>query len=84
MLLLPKLLKRSIRKGQLTVLTPDGKRHVFGPGRTELVFAGKPVVAGDRRTLPVTIAPLSPVMVKSARALLLPPELASSRVTNTS
>ena len=40
MLLLPRLLKRFVRQGRLTVITPDGKRHVFGPGPAELPFAG--------------------------------------------
>lgn len=68
MLLLPKLLKRSIRKGRLTVIAPDGQRHVFGPGRTEFTFAGKPVVAGD-----VTVRFKD---TKIERELFLNPELA--------
>jgi cyclopropane-fatty-acyl-phospholipid synthase len=38
---LPALLKHFVRHGQLTILTPDGARHVFGPGQQEMTFAGK-------------------------------------------
>jgi cyclopropane-fatty-acyl-phospholipid synthase len=38
---LPALLKRFVRHGQLTILTPDGARHVFGPGPEEMMFAGQ-------------------------------------------
>jgi cyclopropane-fatty-acyl-phospholipid synthase len=68
MLLLPKLLKRAIRKGRLTVIAPDGKRHVFGPGQEELVFAGQRKTAGE-----VTIR-LKDERIE--RELFLNPELA--------
>lgn len=68
MLLLPKLLKRAIRKGRLTVIAPDDKRHVFGPGREELVFAGQQKTAGE-----VTIR-LKDERIE--RELFLNPELA--------
>jgi cyclopropane-fatty-acyl-phospholipid synthase len=42
---LPALLKRFVRQGQLTILTPDGARHVFGPGAKDITFAGKAVHA---------------------------------------
>ncbi|MIL10008.1 class I SAM-dependent methyltransferase, partial [Salmonella enterica subsp. enterica] len=45
MLLLPKLLKRSVKKGQLTVIEPNGRRHVFGPGPQEILFAGQKKLA---------------------------------------
>jgi cyclopropane-fatty-acyl-phospholipid synthase len=38
---LPALLKRFVRHGQLTVITPDGTRHVFGSGATTVTFAGQ-------------------------------------------
>ena len=40
MFLLPRLLKNFVRQGRLTVITPDDKRHVFGPGPSEILFAG--------------------------------------------
>ncbi len=39
MLLLPRLLKNFVRMGRLTVITPDGRNHVFGPGPGEMRFA---------------------------------------------
>ncbi|MGF7052107.1 cyclopropane-fatty-acyl-phospholipid synthase [Bosea sp. OAE752] len=45
MLLLPRLLKGFVRQGRLTVVTPDGKRHVFGPGPAEMLFAGARKIA---------------------------------------
>lgn len=45
MLLLPKLLKRFVRQGQLTVITPDNRRHVFGPGPGPIQFAGRSKIA---------------------------------------
>ena len=47
MLLLPKLLKRFVRLGRLTVITPDGKRHVFGPGAGPIHFAGQDKIAPE-------------------------------------
>lgn len=41
MRLLQRLLKRAVHKGRLTVITPDGQRHVFGPGPGEILFAGQ-------------------------------------------
>lgn len=32
MLLLPRLLKRAVRRGRLVLFAPDGARHEFGPG----------------------------------------------------
>ena len=39
MLLLPRLLKNFVRMGRLTVITPDGRSHVFGPGPGDIRFA---------------------------------------------
>src|SRR6478752_4748548 len=47
MLLLPRLLKRFVRQGRLTVITPDNKRHVFGPGPGAILFAGQNKIAPD-------------------------------------
>lgn len=68
MLLLPKLLKRAIQKGRLTVIAPDGQRHVFGPGPMEVRFAGQLKQAGE-----VTIR-LKDERIE--RELFLNPELA--------
>jgi len=68
MLLLPKLLKHAIKKGRLTVIAPDGTRHVFGPGREELIFAGQRKTTGE-----VTIR-LKDERIE--RELFLNPELA--------
>jgi cyclopropane-fatty-acyl-phospholipid synthase len=38
---LPALLKRFVRHGRLTILTPDGASHVFGSGTKDITFAGK-------------------------------------------
>lgn len=47
MLLLPRLLKRFVRQGRLTVITPDGARHVFGPGAGPIHFAGQDKIAPE-------------------------------------
>lgn len=68
MLLLPRLLKRFVRNGRLTVITPDEKRHVFGPGPAEIVFAGQ------RKLAPAVTVRFADDRIE--REIFLNPELA--------
>lgn len=68
MLLLPRLLKRFVRQGRLTVITPDGQRHVFGSGPADITFAGVP------RTAPAVTVRFHDDRIE--REIFLNPELA--------
>lgn len=68
MLFLPRLLKRFVRQGRLTVITPDGQRHVFGSGPADITFAGVP------RTAPAVTVRFHDDRIE--REIFLNPELA--------